>query len=142
MFIVKSFNFSDKELAEIAFAIRDKVFVQEQKVDKREEYDQFEEESIHYLIYDDEMPIGTARWRKVGEKIKLERFAILTDHRKKGAGIALVNAVLNDVLIYNKPIYLNSQVSAMNLYRRAGFAEEGELFYEANIPHYKMTYQK
>ncbi len=141
MFTVKSFNFSDRELSEIAFAIRDKVFVQEQKVDKREEYDEFEEEAIHYLIYDDEIPIGTARWRKVSDKIKLERFAILTDHRKKGAGITLVNTVLNDVLIFNKPIYLNSQVSAMNLYRRAGFKEEGELFYEANIPHYKMTFQ-
>ncbi|MEP7265247.1 MAG: GNAT family N-acetyltransferase [Bacteroidota bacterium] len=128
-------------MADIAFAIREKVFVQEQKVDQREEYDSHEEESKHYLIYDDAVPVGTARWRTTSNGIKLERFAILPVHRKKGAGITLVKKVLDDVLVFNKPIYLNSQVAAMNLYRRAGFKEEGELFYEANIPHYKMTYQ-
>jgi predicted GNAT family N-acyltransferase len=29
----------------------------------------------------------------------------------------------------------------MNLYAKAGFEPEGELFYEANIPHYKMIYK-
>jgi predicted GNAT family N-acyltransferase len=141
MFKVVSFPFSDKDRAEKAFSIREKVFVQEQKVDQREEYDSHEEESQHYLIYDDEIPVGTARWRNTDKGIKLERFAVLPEHRKKGVGISLVRKVLDDVLIFNKPVYLNSQVSAMNLYKRAGFKEEGDLFYEANIPHYKMTYK-
>lgn len=141
MFTIKSFNFQEKSYADIAFSIRDKVFVQEQKVDREEEYDSHEEEARHYLIYADGIPAGTARWRKTDNGIKLERFAILPEFRKQGAGITLVKAVLDDVLVFNKTIYLNSQVSAMNLYRRAGFKEEGDLFYEANIPHYKMTYQ-
>ncbi len=141
MFTVKSFNFHEKEYAALAFSIRDKVFVQEQKVDREEEYDSHEEESRHYLIYADGVAAGTARWRKTDNGIKLERFAILPEFRKQGAGITLVKTVLADVLVFNKTIYLNSQVTAMNLYRRAGFKEEGDLFYEANIPHYKMTYQ-
>jgi predicted GNAT family N-acyltransferase len=36
---------------------------------------------------------------------------------------------------------LHAQVPAMSFYLRAGFVPEGELFYEANIPHYKMTYK-
>ena len=140
MFKTISFKSSDKEHADIAFAIRQKVFVVEQKVDAREEYDEHEEESIHYLLYKDETPIGTARWRETDKGVKLERFAVLPEYRKDGAGSFLVQAVLNDVKPLSKTIYLNAQVAAMNLYRRAGFKEEGELFYEANIPHYRMVY--
>lgn len=140
MFTIKSFDFSNQELAKQAFAIRQKVFVEEQKVDAREEYEH-EEESKHYLIFDDDTPVGTARWRTTENGIKLERFAVLPLHRKKGAGLLLVKKLLDDVIPLNKTIYLNSQVSAMNLYKRAGFKEEGDLFYEANIPHYKMTYK-
>ena len=58
-----SFSFSDKEHMDLAFSIRQKVFVEEQKVDRDEEYDEFEPSSIHYLVYVDEKPVGTARWR-------------------------------------------------------------------------------
>lgn len=142
MFKTISFKSSDKQYADIAFAIRQKVFVIEQKVDAREEYDEHEEESLHYLLYKEETPIGTARWRQTDKGVKLERFAVLPEYRKDGAGSFLVNAVLNAVMPLNKKIYLHSQVAAMNLYRRAGFKEEGELFYEANIPHYRMVFIK
>ena len=52
-----------------------------------------------------------------------------------------MNSVLQDVLPYQKNIYLNAQVRAMNVYAHAGFVKEGELFVEANIDHYKMTYK-
>ena len=140
MFKVISFNTNEKVLAQHAFSIRQKVFVEEQKVDAREEYDEHEDESKHYLLYIDDIPVGTARWRTTQNGVKLERFAVLPHFRKDGAGSFLVNAVLNDVKSLNKTIYLNAQVAAMNLYRRAGFKEEGDLFYEANIAHFKMKY--
>jgi predicted GNAT family N-acyltransferase len=139
MLRVISFKFTDQELAAVAFRIREKVFVEEQKVSREEEYDSHEEEAIHFLVYADGIPAGTARWRKTDKGVKLERFAVLPEHRNKGAGMALVNAVLNDVLPLNEPVYLNAQLSAVGLYKKAGFREEGELFYEANIPHYRMV---
>ncbi|HQF27851.1 MAG TPA: GNAT family N-acetyltransferase, partial [Bacteroidia bacterium] len=89
----------------------------------------------------DAIPGGTARWRVTDNGVKLERFAVLPAFRNCGVGSTLVNAVLKDVLPLQKMIYLHSQVSAMNLYAKAGFEPEGELFYEANIPHYKMIYK-
>ncbi len=139
MFKIVSFRMHDKERSDIAFSIRQKVFVDEQKVSREEEYDSNEEESTHFLIYKEEIPIGTARWRFTDKGIKLERFAILADYRKLGAGNALVNFVLADVTDKSDYIYLNSQVSAMNLYAKCGFKAEGDLFYEANIPHFKMV---
>jgi len=141
MFEVIKFKTEDKEKASVIFEIRQRVFVEEQNVSREEEYDDYEDESMHYMLLVDKEPAGTARWRFTDKGIKLERFAILPQFRNKGAGSVLVNAVLEDVLPHNQLIYLHAQVSAINLYKRAGFVAQGELFYEANIAHYKMTYQ-
>lgn len=138
---LRVFNLDDSELAEAAFAIRKKVFVEEQNVSPEEEYDEFEVSSRHFLLFADEVPVATARWRKTKDGIKLERFAVLPEFRNAGLGSAILNAVLEEVLPVGGKIYLHAQVPAMNLYKRAGFAAVGDLFYEAGIPHFKMVYQ-
>jgi predicted GNAT family N-acyltransferase len=140
MLRVIRFTTENQENAAIAFNIRQRVFVDEQKVSRDEEYDSHEDESSHYLLLVDETPAGTARWRFTDKGIKLERFAVLPEFRNHGAGSYLVQKVLEDVLPQNKTIYLHAQVAAINLYSRAGFKPIGELFYEANIPHYKMIH--
>jgi predicted GNAT family N-acyltransferase len=133
-----SFPFSDKIHSDIAFEIRRKVFVEEQKVSREEEYDQFEDTSTHYLVFADEKPVGTARWRKTDKGIKLERFAVLPEYRNSGAGTAILDKVLEDVLSLKERIYLHAQITAINFYLKAGFVTEGDEFVEANIRHYKM----
>jgi predicted GNAT family N-acyltransferase len=141
MYEVIKFKTDDKDKATVVFSIRQRVFVDEQKVSREEEYDEHEDESVHYLLMVDKQPAGTARWRFTDKGIKLERFAVLPEFRNSGAGSSLVKTVLADVIPHQKLIYLHAQVAAMNLYKRAGFLPEGELFYEANIPHYKMIYK-
>jgi predicted GNAT family N-acyltransferase len=135
-----SFDIQDKIHADMAFAIRHKVFVEEQKVDGDEEYDEYESIATHYLVFVDDKPAATSRWRHTDKGIKLERFSVLPEFRNKGIGAALVKQVLSDVVPFEKLIYLHAQVAAMNVYARNGFEPIGELFYEANIPHYKMIY--
>ena len=142
MYSIKKFTTKEKDLAAIAFDIRNKVFVEEQKVDREEEYDSHEDSSTHFLLLKSDQPIGTARWRFTDNGIKLERFAVLKEHRNSGGGSFLVNEVLKDVIPHKKNIYLNAQLSAINVYARAGFVKEGEMFREANIDHYKMTLKK
>lgn len=123
-----------------AFAIRRKVFVEEQQVDEREEYDQFEDSSTHYLATVDGQPAGTARWREVGDKVKLERFAVLPEYRGTGAGKALVLATLEDARKVGKPIYLHAQMPVVDFYQKLGFRAYGEEFIEAGIRHLKMEF--
>ena len=123
-----------------AFAIRQKVFVEEQQVDEREEYDDFEQTSIHYLVFVDDKPVGTARWRITPDGIKLERFAVLKEFRNAGAGSAILKKVLADVIPLHKKIYMNAQEKAMEFYRREDFVPEGDMFLECNIRHYKMVW--
>ncbi|MBP1646364.1 MAG: family acetyltransferase [Bacteroidetes bacterium] len=135
-------EFTDQNLMNEAKQIRVKVFVQEQNVPFEEDWD--EEYSENYLILnDEEQVIGTMRWRDLGEKIKLERVAVLEKYRNNGYGEKLVREVIKDIKSKtNKQITLHSQLKAIPLYERIGFRQYGELFYEADIPHYAMKLEK
>jgi predicted GNAT family N-acyltransferase len=126
------------ELEEV-FAIRREVFVVEQAVPEEEEYDEHEAESHHYLARVNGLPAATARWRFTEHGVKLERFAVLAQYRKAGVGSAVLRRVLSDLPADAEFVYLHAQVPAMNLYARQGFEPVGELFYECEIPHYKMV---
>lgn len=133
---------NDAELKEI-FKIREEVFVVEQEVDPKEEYDEFEDTSIHFIATDEAgNACGTARWRNTGHGIKLERFAVLKSHRGKGVGYALVNAVMEDIAkkpdTAGKLLYMHAQLPAVALYEKFGFKKKGEQFEECNIMHYQM----
>jgi predicted GNAT family N-acyltransferase len=126
-------------------AIRHEVFVQEQKVDEREEYDEFEETSQHYLALADGRAAGTARWRKTDKGFKLERFAVLENFRGVGVGAGILKTVLEDVIPLamseGRDIYLHAQVQALPFYARSGFEPYGEEFIEADIRHRAMKYK-
>ena len=141
MITIKRFRFSDMELLNISNKIRTTVFIVEQKVDRDLEYE-YEEEGNFYLLYYNENPVATARWRKTNEGIKLERFATLKEYRNKGIGSILLKEIMKDVLPINQTIYLHSQIKAITYYERVGFRKKGEMFEEANIKHYLMEYVK
>ena len=100
-----------------------------------------EKEAKHFLIYYKETPVGTIRYRQTGDReFKLERFAILEEYRGKGYGkeafLYLVNKLEED---YNPcTIWFNAQYQLLDYYKKLGFTEVGETFYEANIKHIKM----
>ena len=137
MIEVKRFNSQDKDLAEHAFSIRRKVFVEEQGVDPNLEYDK-EDQAHHYLLLLAGRPIAAARWRETEKGIKLERFAVLPEFRNRGFGEIILEEVLKDVRPMDKTIYLHSQSRAVPFYERNGFVKEGEMFAEAGIEHFFM----
>ena len=128
---------STKEELEHVFAIRKKVFVDEQNCPPELEWEN-EDVSTHFLASINSEPCGACRWRKTDDGYKLERFAVLKEHRGKRIGQALLAAALADLPSDAKYIYLNAQLDAMHLYSRFGFQAEGEQFEEAGIQHYKM----
>ena len=122
------------------FSIREKVFVEEQQVPREDEYDEFEDTARHYLALNDGQPCGTARWRRTANGVKLERFAVLAPFRSQQVGSAVLTRVVQDARVAHPdvPLYLHAQVQAVPFYARHGFQPEGDLFYECEIPHYKM----
>ena len=118
--------------------IRKKVFVEEQNVPFNIEIEH-EEDSKHVICFIDQLAVGTGRWRKTKNGIKLERFAVLTDYRNKGIGKKIVNFILSEISS-NNTIYLHAQEAVVNFYKKLGFKVSGKKFYEADILHSKMIY--
>ncbi len=139
---IESFSAENEDLIHDAYKIRHTVFVDEQHVDKNLEYDGLDSEAVHYVVYFDEKPVSTARWRETKEGIKLERFAVLTEYRNKYIGAFLLVQILEELKKSKKRIYLHSQETAVNFYKRNGFEIVGDSFIEANIVHFNMIYTK
>jgi len=137
MDILQVIKIKTQEELESAFAIRRKVFVDEQGVDPKLEWDQ-EDVSTHFLALLDNQPCGACRYRKTDKGYKLERFAVLKEFRRKRVGQALVAAALDDIPDH-ADIYLNAQHDAVSLYAKFGFTVEGQQFEEAGIQHFKMV---
>lgn len=133
------FTFNDTTFVNKAFEIRRVVFVIEQDCPPELEYEN-EEICKHYLSYFDGIPAATARFRITENGVKLERFAVLKEYRRKGIALALVNRLLDDVKPFGKTIYLHAQLDAMPLYANAGFKPTGPQFEEAGIQHFKMVF--
>lgn len=139
--MIEVIKVTNPEDLEFVFAIRRKVFVEEQNCPPELEWE-FEEVSVHFLAKVDGIPAGAARWRQTVNGYKLERFAVLRSHRGRGVAQKLVEAVLNDLPEDAVNIYLHAQLSALPLYQKSGFLAEGEQFEEAGIQHRKMILRR
>ena len=132
------------ELKEKAFVLREEVFVVEQRVDKREEFDEYEMSSRHFVVLDDSGDaIGACRWRRTDYGIKMERFAVKATRRGMGIGQALVQAAIEDITTQEgtgQRLYMHAQLSAIGLYKKFGFKKVGDMFEECQIQHYKMEW--
>lgn len=139
-FVTAKLITSNRDLQQ-AYAIREEVFMIEQKVPREDEFDEFEEQSFHFLATIDEVPVGAARWRTTDKGIKLERFAVKRNQRGKGVGKALVQAVLDHIhqtIPSVFKLYLHAQLDAVSLYAHFGFKIVGEKFIECDIEHRTM----
>ena len=118
--------------------IRKKVFIEEQKVPKDIEIDEYETKSTQFVVYLNKEPIGCARIR-FNNFAKLERIAIIKQYRGKGFGTKLTQYLID--YCHKKNIFhirLNSQLYVAEFYKKIGFKRFGEVFFEAGIKHVEM----
>ncbi len=120
-----------------AVPVRWAVFVDEQKVPAAMEIDEWDPRSLHALARDARgRALGTARLLPDGH---IGRIAVIRDARGQGVGAALVDAMLLAARERGfDEVALAAQTHAVRFYRKLGFAEEGEPFDDAGIPHITM----
>ena len=124
--------------AKILSNIRRLVFIIEQSVPEKDEWDNRDEDCWHWLATDSEdSPVGTCRLLPDGQ---IGRMAVLSNWRGRGIGAALMEAAVEKAryLGFSK-IYLHAQSHAEVFYERLGFIKDGQEFKEAGIAHYHMT---
>ena len=136
--IIKKISFKDKQFAE-CYDIRKKVFVEEQNIPIDTELDEYDEQAIHYIGYVDGKAVTTARVIKEEGFLKIGRVATLKEHRAKNLASQIIKQIIKDS--QGNKIKLNAQMSAFGFYKKLGFKEFGEIFYEEGIEHIGMIYE-
>ena len=134
---------SSKEEMEKSYAIRNKVFCEEQKISKEIEFDNLDHLCGHFLIFDNKKAIATARVRKKGENtVKIERVAVLFEFRRLKVGSTLIKNIIQHFinLSDNISFVLHSQVAVTDFYTSLNFTSYGNEFFEDGIPHIAMKY--
>lgn len=135
--IVKIIN-NPKQL-EDAYSVRKFVFVDEQNVPVEEEIDEYEDEATHFVLYQDDAPIGAGRFRDVDGYGKVERICVLKEARKLGAGKAIMEKI--EDYAHEKGFHklkLNAQTHAIPFYTGLGYEVVSDEFLDAGIPHKTM----
>ncbi|WP_087973555.1 GNAT family N-acetyltransferase [Oceanobacillus rekensis] len=128
-----------REELEHAYKIRMNVFVEEQNVPSDEELDEHDASAIHFITYDDVLPIAASRLRFVDEYGKLERICVLKDYRGKSYGKQIIHEMEKVIAAkgYNKA-KLNAQTHAEDFYKKLGYQTVSGEFLDAGIPHITM----
>jgi predicted GNAT family N-acyltransferase len=119
--------------------IREKVFIEEQKVTSQLEWDGLDEEAIHFLAYQDEKAIGCARALVIENHMQLGRMAVLKEYRNQGIGSALIEkAMITAKLNQLSKILISAQCHAIDFYKKFGFEVTSEVYLDAGISHQDM----
>ena len=118
-------------------AVRDVVFVQEQRVPVEIERDALDPACVHVLARDaDGRAIGTGRLAPSG---KIGRMAVLGEWRGRGVGRAMLLRLLHEARDRGwSELSLHAQVDAEPFYMADGFLPIGDRFEEAGIQHQAM----
>ena len=137
--MIKKYSIEDHGYKD-ALHVRRDVFVNEQQIDESEEIDGFEDSSLHFVLYDEEKPVGASRLRQVNNDGKVERVCILSSHRKKGLGEKLMTAMEQTAIDQSySSLILYAQIQAEDFYKKLGYETTStKPFLDANIPHVAM----
>ena len=116
--------------------IRESVFIVEQSVPAELEWDAEDAEAVHFLAYEGDYAIGTARLLPDGE---IGRLSVLKDWRGLKVGEMLLDAVLLEARQRGlTTLKLSAQVQAVEFYQRFGFKVVSDEFLEAGLHHVDM----
>ena len=123
-----------------AYAIRQKVFIEEQGVPQEMELDEFDPIASHALAFQGDQCIGTGRLIETTQNAgQIGRMAVLAGFRGNGTGKAILMALIELARSQKmSSISLHSQVSAIPFYEKFGFIAQGSVYEEAGIPHRNM----
>ncbi|WP_019383750.1 GNAT family N-acetyltransferase [Acinetobacter venetianus] len=135
MFSVKQGSWD--QLQQDAKLIRKLVFISEQNISEQDEWDDQDAISQHFVVYDQNQPIATAR---LLANNSVGRVAVLKAYRGQGIGRLIMLEIIAYAQAQKRPsLQLSSQVHAVSFYEKLGFSIQGDEYDECGIPHIEMV---
>lgn len=125
------------QLQQDAKLIRTQIFICEQGITEADEWDDQDVISQHFVIYDQDQPIATAR---LLQNHSVGRVAVVKVYRGQGLG----QMIMLEIISYAQKqglsvLTLSSQVHAISFYEKLGFTVQGNPYDECGISHIEMT---
>ena len=129
-----------EEERQAAFALRTRVFVQEQGVPLEEELDEDDEVAIHVAAICRGSTVGTGRvLYSSSREARIGRMAVEKPWRRSGIGGRILGTLEQAARQQGMEHgVLHAQTYVKSFYTSHGYAEEGEVFLEAGIEHVQM----
>jgi len=125
-----------EQLEQDAKYIREQVFIQEQGIAPEDEWDDLDTTVLHFIVYDKEQPIATAR---LLPQHSVGRVAVLVPYRKQGIGKILMQHIIEYARGHKLPyLKLSAQTYVTAFYEALGFHVQGEVYQDCGIPHIDM----
>ena len=136
--VVKLVESEDERRA--AYAVRVRVFVQEQGVPYEEELDVEDKRATHAIAILDEKGVGTGRLVRDGAgEARVGRMAVDADWWGRGIGGRILEALEEAARgLGMAEAVLHAQTYVRGFYAGHGYVEEGEVFREVGIEHVRM----
>jgi len=122
-----------------AWALRRKVFIEEQHVPEAIEMDSDDGVATHVLALDGDDAVGCGRMVAHGDHVKIGRMAVLRERRGEGIGRRVLEYLMELARTQGfRRAVLHAQLTAEGFYLKNGYTPRGAVFEEAGIAHRLM----
>ena len=131
---IKVYHSLPKQAAEL----RQEVFVDEQHF--CEEFDQNDQNAIHFVMLDGDEAVATCRIVIEGEIYHIGRVAVRRSRRGGGLGRQIIEAAENHIrTLGGKSILIGAQTQAQGFYAALGYTARGEVYLDEHCEHIEMV---
>ena len=112
-------------------------------MNKEEEFDEFDNQALHLIVYVDEQMAATGRIWYDGRDFRIGHLAVLKQYRGQKIGDLALRLLLYKAFSSGaQSVNISAQTYIMPFYRKFGFKEYGEEYIKAGLPHWAMKVGK
>ena len=125
-----------EKLPQEAITIRTKVFMEEQGF--KNEFDDIDQISIHFVLFDSDIPAATCRVYFSDKKASyvIGRIAVEKVFRGKDYGTGILQCAEKEIIKRGgKQAILSAQYSAAAFYEKQGYCKYGDSYLDERCPH-------
>lgn len=133
--IIKTYEYA---VPQEAAKLRQEVFVDEQGF--IDEFDEYDCKAIHLVMFDIDEPVATLRFYDEGQgSWHVGRVAVKKSRRGEGLGRVLMDKAFEIVRkMGGTAMTVGAQEDKAGFYKRCGFEQYGEKYFEQDYPHVNM----
>ncbi|MEG2071218.1 MAG: GNAT family N-acetyltransferase [Bacteroidales bacterium] len=119
---------ANSDLSDV-FEIRRKVFVEEENILEKYEFDDFDNYCVHGMIAVNGKKLGTGRILYDGDEYRIGHIAILKEERGKKYGDFLVRMLIDKAFLNGaQEVVVGAKISVIPFYEKIGFKQYGTIY--------------